>query len=201
MASRMKIEQKKLTELSEYANNPRHNDASVDRVAESIEKFGFLVPLVIDRQGIIVAGHTRFKAAKALGLESVPVIVATDLTPSQLKAFRIIDNKAGEQSYWDWDKLTAEFESLHIELPDFDPKDFGFVTQFDNVDKDGAWAELVDGSGIESTSVAKLSVNVMFTSDDLRIEFIELMKAYSLKEIDSSSKTVWFTGTKKEAQK
>ena len=201
MAPRTRIESRHISELTEYANNPRHNDASVSRVAESIRQFGFLVPIIIDCKGEIVAGHTRFKAAKQLGLESVPVIVATGLTDAQLKAFRIIDNKAGESSYWDWDKLMAEFDSLHVELPEFDASAFGFITQFDDVDKDGAWAEVFDGSGVENTSIAKLSINVMFSSDVLRLEFIELMKKYSLKEIDSASKTIWFAGEKKDGVK
>ena len=99
----MVIVEKKLTELREYENNPRFNDNAVPAVAESIKNFGFKVPIVIDADGIIVTGHTRKKAAEMLGLESVPCIVADDLTPEQIKAFRLIDNKVAEIAHWDYD--------------------------------------------------------------------------------------------------
>jgi ParB/RepB/Spo0J family partition protein len=84
-----------LAELKPYEKNPRRNDASVEYVANSIKEFGFKVPIVIDRDGVIVAGHTRYKAAKKLGMEKVPCIVADDLSEAQIKAFRLADNKVG----------------------------------------------------------------------------------------------------------
>lgn len=89
----MDIVQKGLGELSPYENNPRVNDEAVDAVAASIKEFGFKVPIVIDAQGVIVAGHTRYRAAKKLGLEAVPCIVADDLSEEQIRAFRLADNK------------------------------------------------------------------------------------------------------------
>ena len=92
----MKIEQWKLSDIKPYPGNPRQNDAAVDAVAESIREFGFRQPIVVDAEGVIICGHTRYKAALKLGLEKVPVHVATDLTPAQIKAYRIADNKTAD---------------------------------------------------------------------------------------------------------
>ncbi|MCR4411290.1 MAG: ParB N-terminal domain-containing protein, partial [Thermoguttaceae bacterium] len=92
----MKIETWKLDRIRPYANNPRLNDDAVDAVAASIRQFGFRQPIVVDPEGVIIVGHTRYKAALKLGLEKVPVHVATDLTPEQIKAYRIADNKTAE---------------------------------------------------------------------------------------------------------
>ena len=89
----MLITQRKITEIKPYEKNPRKNDEAVKYVAESIKQFGFKVPIVIDSHDIIVAGHTRWKAAKKLGLSEVPCIVADDLNDEQIKAFRLADNK------------------------------------------------------------------------------------------------------------
>lgn len=92
----MKIIEKKTSDLIPYANNPRHNDDAVQYVANSIKDFGFKVPIVIDTSGVIVCGHTRLKAAKLLKLDTVPCVVADDLTPEQIQAFRLADNKVSE---------------------------------------------------------------------------------------------------------
>lgn len=103
-----------LKEIKPYENNPRHNDAAVDKVAESIKEFGFKVPIIVDNDNIIIAGHTRYKAAMKLGLKEVPVIKAEDLSPEQVKAFRIMDNKASELATWDYEYLLQEMEGLKI---------------------------------------------------------------------------------------
>ena len=118
----MKIVERSLNEIKPYENNPRFNDDAVTPVAESIKAFGFKVPIIVDKDNVIIAGHTRFKAAQLLGLEKVPVIVADDLTEEQVKLFRIADNKVGEQASWDFDKLKEEIK----ELDDFDWSKFGF---------------------------------------------------------------------------
>ena len=123
-------------ELIPYANNPRNNDSAVDAVANSIKEFGFKVPIVIDRNNFVVAGHTRLKAAKKLGLDKVPVVVADDLTDEQVRAFRLADNKVSELATWDMDKLNLELEYLE----DFEMKDFGFkpaTTRFDRDELEG----------------------------------------------------------------
>lgn len=119
----MKIVNKKLTDITPYENNPRRNDAAVEFVANSIREFGFKQPIVIDKDGVIVAGHTRYKAAQKLGLDEVPCVMADDLTPEQVKAYRLADNKAGEASQWDFDLLDIELDKI----TDIDMSDFGFT--------------------------------------------------------------------------
>lgn len=125
-----------ITDLKEYENNPRFNDNAVEAVANSIEQFGFKVPLIIDKNNVIVCGHTRLKAAKKLGLENVPCIVADDLSEEQINAFRLADNKTAELAEWDFEKLEAELDLIN----DIDMDMFGFDVadlQFENDDNSG----------------------------------------------------------------
>ena len=108
----MQIYDKRLDEIKPYENNPRHNDNAVDAVANSIREFGFKVPIVVDSDGVIVAGHTRYKAAKKLGLKTVPCLVADDLNEEQINAFRLADNKVGELATWDLDTLKVELDNI-----------------------------------------------------------------------------------------
>lgn len=108
----MNIIDKKISELKPYEKNPRKNDAAVSAVANSIREFGFKVPVVIDKDGVIVAGHTRYKAALSLGLQKIPCVVADDLTSEQVKAFRLADNKVGEIAEWDVNMLEAELSEI-----------------------------------------------------------------------------------------
>ena len=101
--------------IKPYEKNPRNNDKSIDKVANSIKEFGFLQPIVCDGAGVILAGHTRYAAAKKLGLRKVPVLYADGLTPEQARAYRLADNKAGEGSEWDEKLLIAELELLEAE--------------------------------------------------------------------------------------
>lgn len=126
----MEIREFGIDEIKPYEKNPRKNEDSVKFVANSIKEFGFKVPIVIDADNVIVAGHTRWKAAKQLGLEKVPCIKADDLSPAQIKAFRLADNKVGEFSQWDMDLLGDELKDLGDV---FDMGDFGF---FDPMDDD-----------------------------------------------------------------
>jgi hypothetical protein len=107
-----KVETRDIIELFPYENNPRDNEEAVQSVANSIQNFGFLVPIVVDSSNVIVAGHTRYEAAKTLGLQDVPVIVATHLTADQIAAFRLVDNKVSELARWDFDALASELSAL-----------------------------------------------------------------------------------------
>lgn len=118
----MKIIEKRISELKPYENNPRNNDAAVDAVAASIKEFGFKVPIIIDKDNVIVAGHTRLKAAEKLGLAKVPTIMADDLTEQQVKAFRLADNKTAELANWIPEKLEEEL----ADLADVDMSQYGF---------------------------------------------------------------------------
>lgn len=117
----MEIVYKKVNDLKPYENNPRINDEAVEYVKNSIKEFGFKVPIVVDKNNVIIAGHTRYKASKELGLKEVPTIVADDLTEEQVKAFRLADNKVAEKSIWDYTKLDEELDSiLDIDMSIFD---------------------------------------------------------------------------------
>lgn len=113
---------KSLNEIIPYENNPRDNEGAVEKVKKSIEEFGFNVPILIDKNDIIVAGHTRYKASQELELGEVPCIYVEHLTPAQVRAFRLADNKVSEYAQWDWEKLTEELE----EIKTIDMADFGF---------------------------------------------------------------------------
>jgi DNA modification methylase len=106
------VELRPLASIQPYDKNPRDNDAAVDAVAESIRRFGFRQPIVVDDAGVIVCGHTRWKAAQKLGIEQVPVHVARDLTPEQIRAYRIADNKTAELAEWNLDLLPIELAEL-----------------------------------------------------------------------------------------
>lgn len=108
----MKILEKQIDEIFPYGGNPRKTDGAVAAVAESIKRFGFKVPIVVDANMVIIAGHTRLEAAKKVGLEKVPVIVAEDLSEDQAKAFRLADNKTAEIAVWDFEKLEEELDAI-----------------------------------------------------------------------------------------
>lgn len=112
----MKLVSVSLQDLKPYENNPRINDNAVESVMNSIKEFGFKVPIVITKDNVIVAGHTRYKASKKLGLEKVPCIVADDLTEEQIKAFRLADNKVSELAEWDFKKLEIELSSIALDM-------------------------------------------------------------------------------------
>ena len=115
----MKITYKQLSELVPYANNPRHNKKAVDVVAKSIKDCGFRVPLVIDRNNVIVCGHTRYEALKKLGYKEAPCVIADDLNEEQIKAYRLADNQVAQFSKWDNVKLELEIEELGIDLSEY----------------------------------------------------------------------------------
>jgi DNA modification methylase len=122
----MKIESRPITGLRPYENNPRMNDDAVEAVAESIRQFGFRQPIVVDAEGVIVIGHTRWRAAQSLGLIEVPVHVARELSPEQVRALRIADNKTGELAEWDLDKLGIELKAIEASDLDLDLAALGF---------------------------------------------------------------------------
>lgn len=141
--------------LRPYANNPRKNDAAVPKVAESIKHFGFKVPILIDQDHIVITGHTRLKAAKKLGLKTVPCVVVDDLTPDQIKALRLADNKVSEFAEWDASLLDQELEALKDQ---FNMDAFGFEnpeTAEDNFS--------MDQEEEEETNASTLSV--VFTNE------------------------------------
>jgi DNA modification methylase len=127
----MKIANRKIEDIIPYEKNPRKNDGAVDKTAMSLKEYGWQQPIVLDKKGVIIAGHTRLKAAKKLGLKTCPVVVAENLTKAQVKAYRIADNKTSEFATWNDELLGVEMQDLldmnfDIELTGFDASDFDF---------------------------------------------------------------------------
>lgn len=172
----MEIHDISISLLREYDNNPRNNDGAVDAVAESIKQFGFKVPIIVDNDYVIVAGHTRLKAARLLGLDKVPCIVADDLTPDQIKAFRLADNKVSEFATWDFNALEKELAEL--EYIDFDMCRFGFEQSEINADDFGDEFSLPDGDKGEICQMT-------FTLHNQQAELIK----YALSVVDDCAET------------
>lgn len=184
---KLKIIYKKVDELTPYVNNPRNNEMAVEPVANSIKEFGFKVPIIIDKDGEIVAGHTRLKAAKELEIEEVPCIIADDLTPEQIKAFRLADNKVSEIADWDFELLESELEMLDISELDFDMADFGFnsddLDETFNVDASmNINDEGLQGNTNDENKLIFGRTKVIITEDELEMlenkytEYIDLRK-------------------------
>lgn len=168
----MQIIEKNIKELIPYEKNPRKNDKSVDKVAQSIDQFGFRVPVVIDKDNIIVCGHTRYKAAQKLHLASVPCVVADDLTDEQIKAYRLADNKVGEDSEWDMDLLQGELS----DIIDIDMTDFGFQIDFDedvDCNEDNFSAELTNNPKSKLGDIYKLGNHRLMCGDSTLIDDVE----------------------------
>jgi ParB-like chromosome segregation protein Spo0J len=122
----LKIEYVDIDNIKPYENNPRHNEEAIPFVMNSIKEFGFKNPIIIDKNNVIIAGHTRLESAKRLGMKEVPIIHADDLTEEQVKAFRLADNKVSEKAEWNFELLDEELEDLDINM-----EDFGFLKHED----------------------------------------------------------------------
>ena len=176
----LKIEYVPLEKLKPYGNNPRLNDTAMVAVRNSIKEFGFRVPMVIDKNGVIVAGHTRYKAAKSLGLKKVPCVVADDLTDEQIKAFRIADNSTGDVAEWDDDLLAIELSDL-----DFDMEKFGLDVSSDDSEEDGE-----DESG-EYKPMKKMELRAFEHYDylvfvfDNQFDFMNMAQEFGVEKVDS----------------
>ena len=131
------IEIVSMDEITPYENNPRNNENAISKVVESISEFGFTNPILLDNNNIIIAGHTRYEAAKVLGLDEVPCIYLDDLSEEQIKAYRLVDNKTSEFASWDFNALSKELAeiggSIDMSLFDFPEDEFNaddFDTDF-----------------------------------------------------------------------
>lgn len=170
----MNVQEIKLKDIKPYGKNPRKNDDAVPYVAESIKQFGFKVPIVIDKNNVIVAGHTRYKAAKKLGFKSVPCIIADDLTDEQIKAFRLADNKVSEKAEWDLDLLDSEIE----EIFDIDMTDFGFELESEELEAEEAEEDEYQGTVPEDPvtqkgDMWKLGEHILLCGDSTCITDVE----------------------------
>ncbi len=134
----MQIEIRSIKDIRPYEHNPRNNDGAVDAVAASIKEFGWQQPIVVDKDGVIIAGHTRYKAAKKLKCKEVPVVVAENLTDDQVKAYRLADNKTGDLAGWVFSALEEELAGL----AEIDMQQFGFAgSEAEDFNIDNLFAE------------------------------------------------------------
>ena len=128
----MNVELKNIDTIIPYARNPRNNENAVDGVVASIKEFGFKQPIVVDKENVIIVGHTRFLAAKKLNMSEVPVLTAKDLSDAKVKAYRIADNRVNQNAMWDNDLLKIEFEEIPDELlyaTGFDKSEINFIAE------------------------------------------------------------------------
>lgn len=176
----MQIYDKRLNEIKPYENNPRHNDNAVDAVANSIREFGFKVPIVVDSEGVIVAGHTRYKAAQKLGLQTVPCIVADDLNEEQINAFRLADNKVGELATWDLDTLKVELDNIG----EIDLSGMGFDLSDDEPENESI-IEPVEKE-IEGYQFVHYMITVDINHHDKIVDLINQLKEIEGVEVEST---------------
>lgn len=173
---------KTLDEIKPYERNARNNDNAVDSVANSVKQFNFNVPITVDKNGVIVSGHTRYKAAKKLGLERVPVIVLDDLTDDEIKAYRLADNKTGELANWDLVQLDEELESIL----NIDMEDYGFdLDEFDMEDEDYSISSDEDNHTTNTTKHVKMcGYDIEITDEEER-----KLKSFIVKYVDENGVT------------
>ena len=143
--SKLEIVYVSIDKIKPYKNNPRNNKKAIDKVAKSIREYGFKVPCVLDSNFVLITGHTRYEAAKKIGMKKIPCIIADDLSTAKANAFRIADNKVAEYSTWDMEKLKEELSKIQLEDIEFDEMGFdddfsleklGLVTMEEGTDGD-----------------------------------------------------------------
>ena len=177
----MQIKEISIDEIKPYEKNPRNNDAAVEYVKNSISEFGFRNPIVIDKDNVIVCGHTRYRAAKQLGFGSVPCVVADDLTEEQISAFRLADNKVAEFSEWDYSLLDDELANLL----DFDMSAFGFFDLEDDDSDDDQPEEIIPE--VEFTEVLEEENNYIVLFFDNAIDWLQAETLFDLKSVKGMS--------------
>lgn len=179
----MKIQSLPISSIHPYPNNPRViGDRAIAAVAASIEKFGWQQPIVVDRDNVIVVGHTRRLAAIHLGLEEVPVLVADDLTEDQINAYRLMDNKAGEFSEWDDDALQAEMMQLDMgDLSEF------FFDDLDKYDFDVEDDEDDEGDDDYNMGQPIIQYNIIFDDEDQQVKWHAFVRALKTMYEDEES--------------
>lgn len=175
----MQIINVSVDKLVEYETNPRFNDEAVEQVANSIKEFGFKVPVTIDKNNVIITGHTRVKAARRLGMVEVPAIRVEDLSDEQIKAFRLVDNKTSE--FADWDTELLAFEMLEIE--DIDMSDFGF----DVYDMDD-FGEEFSLTNIDEPLSATMTFTLSVRQRDIIEGYLKLVDVSDMSKEENSNK-------------
>lgn len=186
----MDIVEKRIEQIVPYPGNPRLNEATVSSVAASLKEFGFQQPIVVDKDGVVIVGHARLKAASLLGLETVPVIVASNLTEQQVKTYRLLDNKIAEKSYWNYELLKIELEEFSLEDFEEFKVDFGslLLCTDGEVRSGDSQDEWVDMPRFEDRENIFRSVRINFEDAEAVQKFIEKTGL----TLNEKTKSIWF---------
>ena len=172
--SKLKIEYIDIDKLIPYINNPRINDNAVDKVAASIKEFGFKNPIIVDKENVIIAGHTRLLASRKLGLNEIPIVKIDDLTDKQIKAFRIADNKTSEFAEWDMELLAIEMEDLGDMFTGFSDDEFDDIMgTYDGVQEDDYEIEVPDNPKSKLGDIYQLGRHRLMCGDSTKKEDVE----------------------------
>lgn len=175
----MNVEEWPIDKVVPYENNPRNNDDAVDSTANSIKEFGWQQPIVVDKDGVVIVGHTRLKAAKKLKLEKVPVTVANNLTDEQVKAYRLADNKTGDLAEWESKMLNEELN----EILNIDMEQFGFEPEEDE--------EIEEESEIEFSQELNEENNYIVLKFDNSVDWQQVITIFDVKPVqDTNTKMV-----------
>lgn len=172
---KLQVVYKKPGDIIPYERNPRNNDGAVEAVANSIREFGFKVPVVIDKDGVIVCGHTRVKAAKKLGIDEIPCIMADDLTDEQVKAFRLADNKTSELSEWDETLLALEMDDIF----NIDLEQFGFEPLNEEIEEE----EENQKPDVEFTEVLGEENNYIVLKFTTEVDWLQALSVFDIKSV------------------
>ena len=169
----MKIVEKKLDEIIPYENNPRKNEDAVQYVANSIKEFGWQQPIVVDKDNVIIVGHTRYKAALLLGYDKVPILVADNLTEEQVKAYRLADNKVSDFSIWDNFKLLNELDDISLDLSSFGFEMSNLFGEELNEKDNGFLDDIIESKG--KSQEDKLTINYKCKCPEEYYEIIDFI--------------------------
>ena len=175
---KLQVVYKRPDEIIPYEKNPRNNDSAVEAVANSIREFGFKVPVVIDKDGVIVCGHTRVKAAKKLGMDEVPCILADDLDEEHVKAFRLADNKTSELSEWDEELLAMEMDDIF----NIDLEQFGFELLEEEIEE-----EAEKKPEVEFTEVLGEENNFLVLKFETEVDWLQALSIFDIKQVKALS--------------
>ena len=173
----LKIEYVDIDSIKPYENNPRHNEEAIPYVMNSIKEFGFKNPIIIDKNNVIIAGHTRLESAKRLGMKEVPIIHADDLTEEQVKAFRLADNKVSEKAEWDFKLLDEELENLDINM-----EDFGFEKTIEE-----KVVEAKKEGNVEFSEVIGEEHNYIILYFDNDVDWLQAQSIFDIKPVKAGS--------------
>ncbi len=169
----MKIEQIEIEKIKPYENNPRNNDGAVDATALSISRYGFRVPIVIDANNVIICGHTRYKAAQKLGLRVIPCERADDLTPEQVREYRLADNKTAEIAEWDFSKLEEELSGIDYDMSAFGFDEIGEIEEDEIEITEDELPEIPEDPQTEPGQMFSLGQHRLICGDCTKLEILE----------------------------